>query len=313
MKDKPLVSVSIVTYQHVNYIKQCLDSVLIQKTTFPFEIVLGEDASTDGTREICIDYANKYPDIIRLFLRKREDVIYINGRPTGRYNFIENLKACQGKYIALCEGDDFWTDPLKLEKQFAVLEKNKECVFSFHKSYLIKGIQDYKTGDKFPNGVKKSILNAKEYLGLSSSATSSLFFKNIKLKVLDNLIHSHGDFLIYCELLSLGNSAYLDETMSIYRKHYGNLTSQIVSKEYMLNRIGELNKEYYYFDNIDVKKAVRKKMIERIAKYKAMYKGSSSKKVLKSLNKLAYGSLYYYKIRLQFYFNRAIKKVTTWR
>src|SRR5690606_9059601 len=92
------------------------------QTTFPFEIILGEDESSDGTREICIQYAAKHPDKIKLFLRSRKDVIYINGNPTGRFNFIENLKACSGKYIALCEGDDYWTDPLKLQKQVDFLE-----------------------------------------------------------------------------------------------------------------------------------------------------------------------------------------------
>src|SRR5690606_36284281 len=120
------LSVLVTTYNHANYIAQCLDSILMQQTTFPFEIILGEDESTDGTREICKDYAQKHPDIIKLFLRSRKDVIYINGKPTGRFNFLASLKACTGKYIALCEGDDFWTDPLKLQKQVDFLEANPE-------------------------------------------------------------------------------------------------------------------------------------------------------------------------------------------
>src|SRR5690606_32143685 len=106
------------------------------QTTFPFEIILGEDESSDGTREICIQYAAKHPDKIKLFLRSRKDVIYINGNPTGRYNFIENLKACTGKYIALCEGDDYWTDPLKLQKQVDFLEGNPEYVGCFHSTLI---------------------------------------------------------------------------------------------------------------------------------------------------------------------------------
>ena len=86
----PKVSVCVQTYQHGNYIKQCLESILMQKTTFPFEIILGDDESTDGTREICQEYANKYKDKIQLFLRHRKDVIYVNGNATGRFNFIEN-------------------------------------------------------------------------------------------------------------------------------------------------------------------------------------------------------------------------------
>src|SRR5690606_1387456 len=113
----PVVSGCVQTYQQVKYISKCLDSILAQRTDFPFEIVLGEDESNDGTREICKAYQEKYPEKIRLFLRRRQDVIFIDGKPTGRYNMLENLRMARGKYIALCEGDDYWIDTEKLSKQ----------------------------------------------------------------------------------------------------------------------------------------------------------------------------------------------------
>jgi len=122
----PLVSVVVLTYNQKDYIAECLDGILIQKVNFPIEIVLGEDESTDGTREICIEYAEKHPEIIRLFLRREKDKIYINGKKTGRFNNIESLKVTRGKYIAFCEGDDYWTDPYKLQKQVDFLERNPE-------------------------------------------------------------------------------------------------------------------------------------------------------------------------------------------
>jgi glycosyltransferase involved in cell wall biosynthesis len=137
--NKPLVSVIVPTYQHVNYINQCLDGILMQKTGFNIEILLGEDASTDGTREVCINYADKYPDKIRLFLHHRENSIKINGMPTGRFNFMYNLLTARGKYIAICEGDDYWTDPLKLQKQVYVLERHPEYIACHHwHKYAIK-------------------------------------------------------------------------------------------------------------------------------------------------------------------------------
>ena len=129
---KPTVSVGVVTYNHVNYIKVCLESIFKQETNFEFEILLGDDASTDGTREICIEYAEKYPDKIRLFLHRRENNISINGKPTGRYNFLHNLSKARGKYIALCEGDDYWTDHLKLQKQVAFLDAHENCFMINH-------------------------------------------------------------------------------------------------------------------------------------------------------------------------------------
>src|SRR5690606_9572949 len=96
--DSTKVSVLVQTYNHAPYIRQCLDGILMQETDFDFEILLGEDASTDGTREICIEYAQEHPDKIRLFLHSRENNISINGRPSGRFNFCNNLFEANGEY-----------------------------------------------------------------------------------------------------------------------------------------------------------------------------------------------------------------------
>ena len=128
----PMVSVCVQTYQHVHYIRRCLDSILEQRTNFGFEILLGEDASTDGTREICIEYSNQNTDKIRLFLLDRKNVVYLNGRATGRYNLINNLKKSNGKYIAHCQGDDYWNDPDKLQKQVDFLETHDDHAICYH-------------------------------------------------------------------------------------------------------------------------------------------------------------------------------------
>jgi len=120
----PIVSVCIQTYQHASFIAEALDSVLCQETVFNFEIILGEDESTDGTREICQEYAARFPDKIRLFLRSRKDVIRIDGRPTGRFNLIENLAACRGEFVAFLEGDDYWEGTQKLQAQVDFLRNN---------------------------------------------------------------------------------------------------------------------------------------------------------------------------------------------
>ena len=130
--ENPVVSVCVQTYQHKNYIAQCLDGILMQQTDFPFEILLGDDDSSDGTREICLEYAQKYPGKIRLFLHHRENNIKINGNPTGRFNFLYNLFSAKGEYIALCEGDDYWTNPLKLQKQVDFLGNNPDFGICFH-------------------------------------------------------------------------------------------------------------------------------------------------------------------------------------
>ena len=107
--NKPLVSIASITYNHEKFIAQAIDSFLMQETDFDFEIIIGEDCSTDDTLKIIKEYKAKYPDIIKL-ITSESNV----GMMT---NFIRTLEACSGKYIALCEGDDYWTDTLKLQKQ----------------------------------------------------------------------------------------------------------------------------------------------------------------------------------------------------
>ena len=133
----PVVSICVQTYQHKDFIEQCLENILSQKTTFEFEILLSEDDSQDGTRQICIEYAEKYPEKIRLFLHDRLNQIRIQDESTGNFPSFYNLYSARGKYIAVCEGDDFWGDPWKLQKQIDFLEKNPAYSFVFHRYQLI--------------------------------------------------------------------------------------------------------------------------------------------------------------------------------
>ena len=115
--DAPLVSVCMITYNHGAYIRDAIDGVVMQKTDFPFELVIGEDCSQDDTRRICFEYQRKYPDKIRVLWSSTN---VFNKGSNDRRTFAH----CRGKYIAICEGDDYWTDPLKLQKQVSVMEQN---------------------------------------------------------------------------------------------------------------------------------------------------------------------------------------------
>ena len=109
----PLVSISCITYNHAPFIRQCLDGFLIQKTNFAFEIVIHDDASSDGSKEIIEEYVNRHPDII--FPMFQVENQYSKGMRGMTFRF--NFPRCRGKYIALCDGDDYWTDETKLQKQ----------------------------------------------------------------------------------------------------------------------------------------------------------------------------------------------------
>lgn len=121
----PLVSIVCITYNHEPYLRQALDGFLMQKCDFPFEIVLAEDCSTDGTREICREYAVKYPDVIHH--------VWSENNIGAVENEARAIRAAKGKYIALCEGDDYWTDAQKLQKQVDFMESHPEYSVTFHR------------------------------------------------------------------------------------------------------------------------------------------------------------------------------------
>ncbi len=115
---EPLVSVCMITYNHRPYIVAAVEGVLRQETEYPFELVIGEDCSTDGTREIVLDYQKRYPDVVR--------VIHSERNVGARANHARTIAACRGQYVAFCEGDDFWHRPDKLQLQVSCLEKHPE-------------------------------------------------------------------------------------------------------------------------------------------------------------------------------------------
>jgi len=116
--ENPIVSVIVTAYNQASTITQTLDSILSQKCTFPFEIIIGDDCSTDGTREICLAYKEKYPEIIHLFFHEINGGIAIN--------FVLSIKKAKGKYIAVCAADDFWHNQSKLQLEVDFLENNSD-------------------------------------------------------------------------------------------------------------------------------------------------------------------------------------------
>ena len=229
--EDPMVTICVQTFKHATFIRQCLDSILVQQTNFEFQIQLGEDGSVDGTREICVDYAKKYPDKIRLFLHHRENNITINGMPTGRFNFLYNLFTAKGKYVALCEGDDYWTDPKKLQKQVDIMEASDHYVACFHdvsrltNKGLIPSQLRFLTPD---NEMIASDVELKDIISRKwIIPTCSFLFRRDKL-ILNNsfLDFPNGDFLLFVELSKSAKFLFIPEIMGVYRKNNpGNATN----------------------------------------------------------------------------------------
>lgn len=132
MKGNISVSIDCITYNHAPFIRQCLEGFLMQKTNFSFEVLIHDDASIDGTADIIREYESRYPDIIKL-IYQTENQYSKNVAISATFNF----PRAKGKYIALCEGDDYWNDPLKLQKQVDILESDKNVGFVYSKFQLI--------------------------------------------------------------------------------------------------------------------------------------------------------------------------------
>src|SRR4051812_38123651 len=129
----PKVSVSLITYNHAPFIAQCIESILAQRTTFPVELLIGEDDSSDGTREIVRRYAEAHPEQIRAFFHKPNRQNPPRRPVPGMLNSVNNLRSARGDYIAMLDGDDYWIDPLKLQAQADYLDAHPGCSTCFHR------------------------------------------------------------------------------------------------------------------------------------------------------------------------------------
>ena len=229
----PLLSVVVNTYQHVQYIQQCLDSILSQEVDFEYELIIGEDGSTDGTREICIKYAEQYTNKIRLFLRDRKYSHYYgsNGNDimfNGSYSRI----AARGDYVALCEGDDYWIDKKKVKKQINVFQNNRElaiCFTEFATTAKRKNIKkfrydSYSITDLLKNNIPATLTvmyNRKYYPKiLLPDPLMSLWF---------------GDWSLWVLLSEKGKLHCIHEITAIYRIHNNGKTQRTSYKKKYLN------------------------------------------------------------------------------
>jgi glycosyltransferase involved in cell wall biosynthesis len=216
--EKPLVSVCCITYNHEKFISQAIDGFLMQKTDFPVEIIIGEDCSTDNTRAICRDYKEKYPDRITLLLPEKNHGM--------NQNFIKTVQACTGKYIALCEGDDYWTDPLKLQKQVDFLEVNEDFAICFH-PVKVKNEVENTIVDDFITPEMQEVTDIYDLAKGNYMHTPSVVFrKNQKVfDTFNSVKFEIGDYPLHILNAQYGKIERLKDTMAVYRRHLGGVMS----------------------------------------------------------------------------------------
>lgn len=208
--DGPLVSVACTTFNHERYVEQALIGFLMQETSFPFEIVVHDDVSTDGTRAIVSAYAARYPNIIRTVYQTQ------NQYAMNVTSAVVAFGHCRGKYIAFCEGDDYWTDPRKLAIQCGRLEAQPQCTLVFHNSRL-----EYEGGRRPGLACRLS----KDRFTLEDVVlndwfipSQSMVFRKDALPLPAWLHRVFGlDFAMHLLLASNGSIDYIDRVMGVYR------------------------------------------------------------------------------------------------
>lgn len=221
----PLVSISCITYNHSKFIRECLEGMLMQKTSFEFEILIHDDASTDGTQDIIREYQGKYPNIIKSILQRENQ--YSKG--IFGMNATFNYPRAKGKYIALCEGDDYWIDPYKLQKQVDFLDQNPEYSMCFHNA--IEHWEDGLIADRVFSNVENRDYSAVEIYEKWTIPTASVVFRkktvdsNRYKEVTANPKFIYGDIILFLTCSEFGKLKGFSDRMSVYRKHEGGLTS----------------------------------------------------------------------------------------
>lgn len=217
LTNTPLVSISCITYNHESYIRQCLEGFMMQKCNFDFEILIHDDASTDGTIEIIKEYQEKYPDIIKpIFQIENQYSKGVRGI-NPRFNF----PRAKGKYIALCEGDDYWTDPLKLQKQVDFLEKNTAYNICWTRYHVLMDnkISNPEWENKF-NFSDKHDIDFNNFASPYCTYTLTAVFKTDSINKINRIKFKHiKDNTIYSLCLNEGKGAILDFYSGVYRIH----------------------------------------------------------------------------------------------
>jgi glycosyltransferase involved in cell wall biosynthesis len=229
---KPVVSVLMITFNHREFIGEALESAVTQITDFDYEIVVGDDASSDGTQDIILDFQHRYPDKIRALLHP------VNLGCLGKKNLVKTLFTCRGEYIALLEGDDYWTTPHKLQMQVDFLRNHPECAMCYHPVAHVdsQGNPVGQVGDS-PDG--KRISTLEDLIEEDFMGTCSVMFRAGMITKMPEwyFVPLGGDWTLFVILSQHGNIGRVPGIMGAHRCHPQGLGFGMKPKELHLGAI----------------------------------------------------------------------------
>lgn len=258
------VCIVVLAYNHAKYIAHTIESILSQKVSFDFEIVIGEDCSTDDTRLIIVDFKKKFPDKFRLLLHET------NLGP--RENFLQTFNACRGDYIAYVDGDDYWTCDEKLQRQVDFLDNHRHCAICFHANTLLE-----ETGAETVNypPERKPVYTLRDLLQKNFVPTESILVRSGIFQGFPQAIYSDdnipGDWYLLLSIGKHGDIGYIDQIMSTHRRHDAGVWTSLRYWRRFQARI----KLYHIVDkelNYQYRKTINRSIVKmRIAMYFTMF------------------------------------------
>lgn len=257
MMDTPLVSICCLSYNHAQFIGKCLDGFLMQKTDFPVEILVHDDASTDGTEAIVREYEVKYPD--KIFPLYETENKYTHGYK-GKMDIAFNYSRARGKYIAYCEGDDYWTDPLKLQKQVDFLESHPDysvCFTKCRKYYVDKKeYEDVDYGGCLEDGSDGVDISLDMYFSRWITQPLTMVFRRDSFSYeWQKQYKYYRDMHEIYHLLQSGKGRLMNFDGGVYQCHSGGIHSMIGRKAYYEGSL-PIDEEFYHLNPNKWSKAV---------------------------------------------------------
>ncbi|GAB3993175.1 glycosyltransferase [Spirosoma daeguense] len=273
-----LVSVNVITFNHGRFIRECLESILSQKTDFLYEIVICDDFSNDDTRNILEDYKDKFPEIIKLRFRNKNLGL--------KYNYFDNIQACTGKYVAICEGDDYWTSENKLQKQIDILEKNPDYSMCFHSALELHQYDGEESRSNIFSNLQDRTYSGQEILSKWLIPTASVVFRkdvSTNFSFLDKFLFY--DIVLFLRLCEYGKLYCLNEVMCVYRRHSKSITNSNLSYKSYINHLLFINMEFQKRYDKLIKELVA---IEYFKQARHRFKQKSLSFVIYSLASLSY-------------------------
>jgi len=273
MPQTPLVSVGMISYNHAAYVSQAIAGIVMQKCNFTFELVIGVDLCDDDTLSICKEMQERYPDIIR--------VLTTEIRLGMNANFKRTINSTRGRYIAFCEGDDYWIDPLKLEKQVNFLEANPSYVMVCSKIRCVNArnndILDHYMLCNQERNARLTEITLFDLLNENSVFTLTTCLRSDKLKKICGKLPSYGyDYWIWLQLSCIGRIHKMDDITAVYRIHSGGV-SQAKGFFDMRYPLAIRDALYTLFDRSNTLGALNRK--QKIIVIRAIYHFIRAKKI----------------------------------